>query len=133
VKHPGSAKLEILLPNLLGLKELNNNRTLCGKGILGWYQVIFTIKGRISGVNERKNTCELDFSISNKTGLPSPNYVPRGKTVTAAYLHKALATIDSCFWAKKTKHVCTELVFGQASAPKAIAASFFNNWLWKNA
>jgi hypothetical protein len=34
-KHPRSAKLEILLPNLLGLKEPNNNRTLCGKGILG--------------------------------------------------------------------------------------------------
>ncbi len=80
-----------------------------------------------------KTTCELDFSISNKTEPPSPNYVPRGKTVTAAYLHKALATIYSGFWAKKTKHVCTELVFGQASAPKANAASFFNNWLWKKA
>jgi hypothetical protein len=34
-KHPGSAKLEILSPNLLGLKEPNNIRTLCGKGILG--------------------------------------------------------------------------------------------------
>jgi hypothetical protein len=35
VKHPRSAKLEISSSNLLGLKELNNNRTLCGKGILG--------------------------------------------------------------------------------------------------
>jgi hypothetical protein len=34
-KHPGSGKLEISLPNLLGLKELNNNQTLCRKGILG--------------------------------------------------------------------------------------------------
>jgi hypothetical protein len=34
-KHPGSAKLDIWSPNLLGLKEPNNNRTLCGKGILG--------------------------------------------------------------------------------------------------
>ncbi len=34
-KHPRSAKLEILSPNLLGLKEPNKNRTLCGKGILG--------------------------------------------------------------------------------------------------
>jgi hypothetical protein len=34
-KHPGSAKLEILSPNLLGLKEPNNNRTIRGKGILG--------------------------------------------------------------------------------------------------
>ncbi len=34
-KHPGSAKLEISLPNLLGLKEPSNNQTLCGKGILG--------------------------------------------------------------------------------------------------
>ncbi len=34
-EHPGSAKLEISSPNLLGVKELNNNRTLCGKGILG--------------------------------------------------------------------------------------------------
>jgi hypothetical protein len=34
-RHPGSAKLEISSPNLLGLKELNNNQTLCGKGILG--------------------------------------------------------------------------------------------------
>jgi hypothetical protein len=34
-KHPRSAKLEILSPNLLGLTEPNNNGTLCGKGILG--------------------------------------------------------------------------------------------------
>jgi hypothetical protein len=34
-KHPRSAKLEISSPNLLGLKEPSNNRTLCGKGILG--------------------------------------------------------------------------------------------------
>jgi hypothetical protein len=34
-KHPRSAKLEILSPNLLGLKEPNNHQTLCGKGILG--------------------------------------------------------------------------------------------------
>jgi hypothetical protein len=32
-KHPGSAKLEISSPNLLGRKEPSNNRTLCGKGI----------------------------------------------------------------------------------------------------
>jgi hypothetical protein len=42
-KHPGSAKLEILSPNLPGLKEPSNNRTLCGKGILGRDKVIFTI------------------------------------------------------------------------------------------
>jgi hypothetical protein len=42
-KHPGSAKLEISLPNLLGLKEPSNNRTLRGKGILGRDQVTFTI------------------------------------------------------------------------------------------
>jgi hypothetical protein len=35
VKHPGSAKLEISSPNLLGLKELNKNQTHCGKCILG--------------------------------------------------------------------------------------------------
>jgi hypothetical protein len=34
-KHPGSAKLEISSPNLLGFKEPNNNQTLCGKDILG--------------------------------------------------------------------------------------------------
>jgi hypothetical protein len=34
-KHPRSAKLEISSPNLLGLKEPNNNRTLCGKDIFG--------------------------------------------------------------------------------------------------
>jgi hypothetical protein len=34
-KHPRSAKLEILSPNLLGLKEPNNNRSLCEKGFLG--------------------------------------------------------------------------------------------------
>ena len=34
-KHSGSAKLEILSPNLLGLKEPNNIRALCKKGILG--------------------------------------------------------------------------------------------------
>jgi hypothetical protein len=35
VKHPVSAKQEISSPNLLGIKELNNYLTLCGKGILG--------------------------------------------------------------------------------------------------
>jgi hypothetical protein len=35
INIPGSAKLDISSPNLLGLKELSNNRTLCGKGILG--------------------------------------------------------------------------------------------------
>ncbi len=34
-KHPGSAKVETSSPNLQGLKEPNNNQTLCGKGILG--------------------------------------------------------------------------------------------------
>jgi hypothetical protein len=34
-KHPRSAKLEISSPNLLGLKEPNNNQTLCGKCFLG--------------------------------------------------------------------------------------------------
>ncbi len=34
-KHPRSEKLEISLPNLLGLKEPNKNQTLCGKGIFG--------------------------------------------------------------------------------------------------
>jgi hypothetical protein len=33
------------------------------------------------------------FPISNKTRPPSPNYISRGKTVIAAYLHKALAKI----------------------------------------
>ncbi len=42
-QHPGSVKLEISPPILLGLKEPSNNRTICGKGILGWDQVIFTI------------------------------------------------------------------------------------------
>jgi hypothetical protein len=35
IKHPRSAKLEISSPNLIGLKEPNNNQPLCGKGILG--------------------------------------------------------------------------------------------------
>jgi hypothetical protein len=82
-------------------------------------------------VTERKNTYELDFSVSNKTQPLPPNYVPRVKTVTAAFLHKALPKIYSGFWASKTNHVCTELVFCQASAQKAIAASIFNNWLCK--
>ncbi len=43
VKHTGSPKLEISSPKLLGLKELNNNRTLCEKGMSGWDQVIFSI------------------------------------------------------------------------------------------
>jgi hypothetical protein len=36
INIPGSAKLDISSPNLLGLKEPSNNQTLCGKGILGW-------------------------------------------------------------------------------------------------
>ena len=57
----------------------------------------FTILGRTSGVKESKNTCDMDFSISNKTRPPSLNYVPRGETATAAYLHKALAKIYGGF------------------------------------
>jgi hypothetical protein len=58
-----------------------------------WDETMSFLQGRISGVKERKNTCELDFSISNKIPPPSTNFVPRGKTVNAAYLHKALAKI----------------------------------------
>jgi hypothetical protein len=43
INIPRSAKLDISSPNLLGLKEPSNNRTLCRKGILGGDQVIFTI------------------------------------------------------------------------------------------
>ncbi len=50
---------------------------------------------------------------------PSLNYVPRGETVTAAYLHKALAKILSGF--------C------QAAGHAAIATAIFNNWQWKRA
>jgi hypothetical protein len=35
INIPGSTKLDISSPNLLGLEEPSNNRTLCGKGILG--------------------------------------------------------------------------------------------------
>ncbi len=61
---------------------------------------------------------------------PSLNYVPRGETVTAAYLHKALAKIYSGYWALKTKLSVQNLLFARPS-PKA--ASTFNNWLWKKA
>ncbi len=47
-------------------KEQNKNQILCGQGILGWDQVIFTILGRISGVKESKNTCEPVFPITKK-------------------------------------------------------------------
>ena len=49
------------------LQEPNKNKILCGQGILGRDQVIFTIYGGISGVEESKNTCEPVFSITNKT------------------------------------------------------------------
>ncbi len=124
-KHPRSAKLEILSPNLLGLKEPNNNRTLCGKGILGWNQVIFAILGRIRGVRERKKACELDFSISNKTQPPLPNYIPRGKTVTAAYLHKALAKIHSGFELKRPSMSVQNLFFARP-APKKPSPDLFS-------
>jgi hypothetical protein len=78
---------------LLGLKELNKNQILCGQGILGQDQAIFTIKGRISGIKERKNTSNPDFTISNKTTGAISNYVPRGETVTETYIHKDLAKI----------------------------------------
>ncbi len=92
-KLPGSAKLEISSQNLLGLEEPNNNQNLCGKGIWDENKSFLQSKAASVVLKERKNTCELDFSISNKTTPPLPNYVLRGETNTAAYLHKALAKI----------------------------------------
>jgi hypothetical protein len=37
------------------------------------------------------------FQFPGRRLLPLINYVPRGKTVTAAYIHKALAKILSGF------------------------------------
>jgi hypothetical protein len=45
-------------------------------------------------VKERKNSSELDLPISKKTTAPV-TYVPRSKTVTAVYIHKAIAKIFS--------------------------------------
>jgi hypothetical protein len=72
---------EISSPNLIVLKELNKNQILCGQSILGQDHVIFTIKGRTSGVKERKNSCELDFSSPTRRLLLSPNYSWRRKSV----------------------------------------------------
>jgi hypothetical protein len=77
----------------IGLQELNKNKILCGRGIWDETKSFLQNKAGISAIKERKNSCELDFSISNKIPAPSTNFVPRGKTVTAAYLHKALANI----------------------------------------
>jgi hypothetical protein len=63
-----------------------------------WDKTKSFLQSKIASVaSERKNTCELDFSISDKTQPPLPNYVPRGETTTAAYLHKALAKIYNGF------------------------------------
>jgi hypothetical protein len=90
-KHPGSAKLEISSPNLLGLKEPNNNQTLCGKAFWDKIKSFLPCKAF-------KRTGFFNL-LYNKTWPPSPNYIPRGETITAAYLHKALAKIRSGFWA----------------------------------
>jgi hypothetical protein len=71
------------------------------------------------------------FQSPRRRPPPLANYVPRGKTVTAAYIPKALAKISSGFLAKKTKHVCTELVFCQPIEQAAIGDAIFNNWQWK--
>ncbi len=71
------------------------------------------------------------FQSPRRRPPPPLNYTPRGKTVTAAYIHKALAKIYSGFWALKNKHVWKELVFCQAHALAAIAAAIFNNGHWK--
>jgi hypothetical protein len=39
------------------------------------------------------------FQSPRRRPPPPPNYVPRGETVTAAYVHKALAKIWNGFWA----------------------------------
>jgi hypothetical protein len=55
---------------------------------------------------KRAKTPVNQFFQSPRRRPPPPlNYTPRGKTVTAAYIHKALAKIYSGFWALKNKHV----------------------------
>jgi hypothetical protein len=58
------------------------------------------------------------FQSPRRQPPPSLNYVPRGEPLLQLTLIR-------------TNHVWTELVFCQASSQKAIAASIFNNWLWK--
>jgi hypothetical protein len=82
-----------LVAHFLGLSEPNKNQILCGKGILGQDQVIFTVYSPLSGVKDRKNTRDQVFSITKKTTASAAELHPRGKTVTAAYIHKALAKI----------------------------------------
>jgi hypothetical protein len=51
----------------IGLQELNKNKILCGRGIWDETKSFLQNKAGISAIKERKNSCELDFSISNKT------------------------------------------------------------------
>ncbi len=74
-------------------KNQMKNQILCGQGILGQEQVILQYKAA-SVVLKRGKTHLNQFFQSTGRRLPPPsNYVPRGETVTAAYIHKALAEI----------------------------------------
>jgi hypothetical protein len=87
-KHPGPATMEISSSNFLGLQELNKNQTLCGKAFWDETKSFLQSKAAAVALKERKTTYELDFLSPTRQPTPSPNYVPRSKTPTAAYLPK---------------------------------------------
>jgi hypothetical protein len=61
-KHPGSAKLEILSPNLL---EPNNNRTLCGKGILGETKSV--LQSKVASVALKRGKTPVNWIFQSPT------------------------------------------------------------------
>jgi hypothetical protein len=90
-KHPGSAKVEISSPNLLGLKEPNNNQTLCGKAFCHKIKSFLQSKATSVALKRGKTPINWIFKSPTRHGRHCQTTSSRGETVTAAYLHKALA------------------------------------------
>jgi hypothetical protein len=89
-KHPGSATLEILLPNLL---EPNNNEIFGEKAFWGETKSFLQSKAASVALKRGKKTpVNWIFNLQQDNAAVA-ELRPQGKTVTATYLHKALAKI----------------------------------------
>jgi hypothetical protein len=66
-----------------------------------WDETKSFLQSKVASVALKRGKTPVNWDFQSPRRQPplSLNYVPRGETVTATYLHKALAKIYSGFWA----------------------------------
>ncbi len=93
INIPDQQNWESSRQNLLGLKEPNNNQTLCGKAIWDETKSFLQSKPTSVALKRRKTPVNWIFKSPTWHGRHCQTTSSRGENVTAAYLHKDLAKI----------------------------------------